>query len=109
MANATGSRHYDDAVREAAGLARASGVDALAAEHSEALVASVAADLDRLSEQIFGSGCTLSLTDSSGAVLYERSDGIPARAERTAAAVASAADAGPIFVSFPAGNLHRPM
>jgi len=109
MANATGSGHYDDAVREAAGVARGSSVAALAAERSEALVASVAAELDRLSEQIFGSGCTLSLTDASGAVLYERSDGVPARAERIAAAAASAADAGPIFVSFPAGNLHRPL
>jgi len=59
MANATGSGHYDDAVREAAGVAHGSSVGALAAGHSEALVASVAAELDRLSEQIFGSGCTL--------------------------------------------------
>jgi transcriptional regulator of acetoin/glycerol metabolism len=108
MANATGSRHYDDAVREAAGVAHGSSVGALAAEHSEALVASVAAELDRLSEQIFGSGCTLSLTDPSGAVLYERSDGLPARAQRPPD-TAAAADAGPIFVSFPAGNLHRPL
>ncbi|HXR93588.1 MAG TPA: sigma 54-interacting transcriptional regulator [Steroidobacteraceae bacterium] len=108
MTNATGSRHYDDAVREAAGVAHGSSVGALAAGHSEALVASVAAELDRLSEQIFGSGCTLSLTDPSGAVLYERSDGLPARAQRPPAA-AGAIDAGPIFVSFPAGNLHRPL
>ncbi len=109
MANATGSGHYDDAMREAAGVARGPGVSALAPEHNEALVASVAAELDRLCEQMFGSGCTLSLTDSSGAVLYERSDGLAARAQRTTVAAARAADAGPIFVSFPAGNLHHPL
>src|SRR6185437_7531241 len=75
MTNATGSRHYEEEVmREAASVARGSGVGALAGEHNEALVAGVVAELDRICEQIFGSGCTLSLTDSNGVVLYERSD-----------------------------------
>ena len=108
MTNATGSRHYEDAMREAASVAHGSGASALAGEPSETLIAGAIAELDRISEQIFGSGCTLSLTDANGVVLYERSDGL---SKESVAAVTSAGAAatGPIFVSFPAGNLHRPL
>ena len=110
MANATGSSHFEELLRDSPPT-RGAGASAL--EHNDALVAGVAAELDRICEQIFGSGCTLSLIDSSGAVLYERSDSLlkdSARADGTAAPVrASAIDAGPIFVSFPAGLLHRPL
>ena len=108
MANATESRHYEKRARDKAGMAPAAG--AIASEHNEALVASVAPELDRLSAQIFGSGCTLSLTDSSGAVLYERSDSLLKESpHRPVGGGASSADGGPIFVSFPAGLLHRPL
>jgi len=56
MANATESRHYDDRLRDGSGVAPGTGADAIACEQNETLVASVAAVLDRLSEQIFGSG-----------------------------------------------------
>jgi sigma-54 dependent transcriptional regulator, acetoin dehydrogenase operon transcriptional activator AcoR len=108
MANATGSRRHEDVMRGAASLARGPGAVREPAGHNDALIASVAAELDRLAAQIFGSGCTLSLTDPNGAVLYERSDNA-GRLSAPAAASAGRADAGPIFVSFPAGNLHRPL
>ena len=107
MANATESRHYEDRARDNPGMAPARRATL---EHNEALVASVAPELDRLSEQIFGSGCTLSLTDSTGAVLYERSDSLLKESpHRPVAGGGSIADGGPIFVSFPAGLLHRPL
>jgi transcriptional regulator of acetoin/glycerol metabolism len=104
MADATGSRHFEDLMRNAPGMTRA-----LASEHGEALIASVAAELDRLLEQILGSGCTLSLTDCNGAVLYERSDSLLKDPAQAGQGAAGAADTGPIFVSFPAGVLHRPL
>jgi transcriptional regulator of acetoin/glycerol metabolism len=110
MANATRSEHVEDLMRGAAGLAHKPGSSGGAPEHGEALVASVAAELDRLSEQIFGSGCTLSLMDSNGAVLYERSDSLLKEpAHRPTAPSGGTTDPGPIFVSFPAGLLHRPL
>ncbi len=113
MANATGSRQPEDSLRGAVGAPRSADSE-LAGEHHDALVASVATELDRLSEQICGSGCTLSLTDSSGTVLYERAAGADSRrAHPTGASqlapVGLDRSAGPIFVSFPAGHLHRPL
>ena len=114
MANATGSRHLEDLMR--LGGSRASDAGEMVAEPNDAVVASVAVELDRLCEQMCGSGCTLSLTDSNGAVLYERADGalkgsqlaIPARASQVAPGGHDRSVA-PIFVSFPAGSLHRPL
>ena len=110
MANATGSSHFAE---QPPLTRRAAGADTLAREHHDALVASVASELDRIGEQIFGSGCTLSLTDSSGAVLYERSDSLLKDSGHGHGGPvprgADVVDTGPIFVSFPAGLLHRPL
>ena len=115
MANATGSGYLEELMRDGLGLPRTADAGDFSGEPAEGLVASVATELDRLSEQICGTGCTLSLTDSNGAILYERSDGVLKDSRTVAAAKSQAPPSGrdggvaPVFLTLPAGTLHRPL
>ena len=110
MVNATGARRLESPARSSVAV----GGSELVGEPQEGLVASVTAELDRLSEQMCGTGCTLSLTDSNGAVLYERSDVISGQTASPAGG-SSLAPSGPersippLFVTFAAGSAHRPL
>ncbi len=75
MTNATGASGSEEVARAAAAPPPAAQPGESATD-CQLLVDSVAAELDRLCLQMCGSGCTLSLTDSRGAVLYECSDGV---------------------------------
>ncbi len=110
MVNATDARRLESPARSTVAV----GGSELVGEPQEGLVASVTAELDRLSEQMCGTGCTLSLTDSNGAVLYERSDVISGQTASPAGG-SSLVPSGlersisPLFVTFAAGSAHRPL
>jgi len=74
MANATGIRRSEEAVRANHGLAEVNG-DGLTCsrERCEQLIATAALEMDRLYERICESGCVLLLTDADGAILHEKS------------------------------------
>jgi transcriptional regulator of acetoin/glycerol metabolism len=74
MANATGIRRSDEALRANHGLAEVSG-DGLTCsrERCEQLIATAALEMDRLYERICESGCVLLLIDADGAILHEKS------------------------------------
>ena len=80
MANATGIRRSDEAVRPGHGFAEVSGEGSAQTRDSrdgpqrcEQLIATAAAEMDRLYERICESGCVLLLTDADGAILHEKS------------------------------------
>jgi sigma-54 dependent transcriptional regulator, acetoin dehydrogenase operon transcriptional activator AcoR len=75
MTNATGASGSEEVARAAAAPPRA-GQPGESGTYGQFFLDSVAAELDRLCLQMGGTGCTLSLTDSSGAVLYECADGV---------------------------------
>ena len=118
MTNATGSRFEDFPARGPVMPEHA--VAAMPpAQRSEPWLVRVAPELDRICEQMCGTGCTLALTDAAGAVLYERSDSASGntRSDAPGARVvprrelSSAPTPGsdPVYVSFPAGLLHHPL
>ena len=74
MANATGIRRSEEALRANHGLAEVSG-DGLTCsrERCEQLIATAALEMDHLYERICESGCVLLLIDADGAILHEKS------------------------------------
>ena len=74
MANATGIRRSDEAVRGNHGLAEVNDGLACSRERCEQLIATAALEMDRLYERICESGCVLLLTDADGAILHEKSN-----------------------------------
>ena len=80
MANATGIRRSDEALRSGHGFAEVNGEGSAQTrdgrdgpERCEQLIATAAAEMDRLYERICESGCVLLLTDADGAILHEKS------------------------------------
>ena len=80
MANATGIRRSDEALRSGHGFAEVSGEGSAQTrdsrdgpERCEQLIATAAAEMDRLYERICESGCVLLLTDADGVILHEKS------------------------------------
>src|SRR3979490_3326110 len=75
MANATGIRRSDEALRANHGLAEVNG-DGLSGnrERCEQLIATAALEMDRLYERICESGCVLLLTDADGVILHEKAN-----------------------------------
>jgi sigma-54 dependent transcriptional regulator, acetoin dehydrogenase operon transcriptional activator AcoR len=76
MANATGMRRSDEALRGGHGLAEA--IEGLPPDRvrAEQLIAMAALEMDRLQERISESGCVLVMTDATGAVLHETTNAL---------------------------------
>jgi transcriptional regulator of acetoin/glycerol metabolism len=75
MANATGTRRSDEAVRAHHGLAEVNGDGVTCSrERCEQLIATAALEMDRLYERICESGCVLLMIDADGAILHEKSN-----------------------------------
>src|SRR5882757_6495588 len=74
MANATGIRRSDEAVRANHGLAEVTAEGLGSRERCEQLIATAALEMDRLYERICESGCVLLLTDADGTILHEKSN-----------------------------------
>src|SRR5882724_13462108 len=75
MANATGMRRSDEALRANHGLAEVNRDEPTCSrERCEQLIATAALEMDRLYERICESGCVLLLTDADGVILHEKSN-----------------------------------
>src|SRR5882724_7669488 len=74
MANATGIRRSDEALRANHGLAEVGDGLPCSRERCEQLIATAALEMDKLYERICESGCVLLLTDADGVILHEKSN-----------------------------------